>query len=77
LASIPYPLIVIVDKAFTSRPARDSENGPQIAFFLPGSAPLAVASVASSIKPPSVTARGAGPSASFERDHPLEQTDDD
>jgi hypothetical protein len=47
LASIPYPLIVIVDKAFTSRPARASENGSQIAF-LPGSAPLAVASVASS-----------------------------
>jgi hypothetical protein len=48
LASIPYPLIVLVDKAFTSRPARESENGSQIAMLL-GSAPLAVASVASSI----------------------------
>jgi len=33
LTSIPHPLIILVDKAFTSRPARDSENGPQIAFF--------------------------------------------
>jgi hypothetical protein len=69
LASIPYPLIVLVDKAFTSRPARESENGSQIAMLLGERRFINLA--------PPATARGAGPSASFERDHPLEQTDDD
>jgi hypothetical protein len=64
------------DKAFTSRPARDSKNGSQIAFLL-GSSPRTVASVGSSIKPHPLPPAALVHPHSFERDHLLEQTDDD